>query len=193
MTRDALAPAPAARPVHPAPPTPWLPADGAGRRTHTVLDSPIGPLTLVGQGGAIVGLFMDGGRHLPEPGWYGSRDPAGFDVAARQLDEYFAGRRTDFDLPLRPGGTDFQRQVWTALLTVPYAETLSYGDIARRIGQPRASRAVGLANGRNPISIIVPCHRVIGANGSLTGYGGGLDRKRHLLALEQRAAGLSLL
>lgn len=165
----------------------------AGQRTHTVLDSPIGPLTVVGDGGAIVGLFMDGGRHLPDPDWFGARDDAGFDEAARQLDEYFAGRRTDFDLPLRPSGTPFQRQVWAALREIPYAWTISYGELARRIGQPHASRAVGLANGRNPISVIVPCHRVIGANGALTGYGGGLERKRHLLALEERTAGATLL
>ncbi|OAA25766.1 methylated-DNA-(protein)-cysteine S-methyltransferase [Frankia sp. EI5c] len=168
--------------------------DDVDGRGHAVVASPIGPLTLVAREGAIVGVFMEGGRHLPEPAWFGDHqeDPL-LAAAARQLDEYFAGRRTTFDLPLRPAGTDFQRRVWSALREIPYAETVSYGDLAHRLGQPGASRAVGLANGRNPISIIVPCHRVIGSDGSLTGYGGGLDRKRQLLALEQRVAGLSLL
>ncbi|MCK9901740.1 cysteine methyltransferase [Parafrankia colletiae] len=163
------------------------------RHTHTVIDSPVDPLTLVARDGEIVGLFMAGGRHLPDPAWFGDRDDTAFGEAARQLDEYFGGGRTAFDLPLRPAGTDFQRRVWAALREIPYAVTISYGELARRIGQPSASRAVGLANGRNPIGIVVPCHRVIGANGSLTGYGGGLHRKSRLLALEQRAAGVSLL
>ncbi|MHA3841367.1 methylated-DNA--[protein]-cysteine S-methyltransferase [Sphingomonas aestuarii] len=105
-------------------------------------------------------------------------------AAATQLDDYFAGRRTAFDLPLDFRGTDFQKSVWAALLTIPFGETRSYGDIARQIGRPTASRAVGAANGRNPISIIAPCHRVIGANGSLTGFAGGIEAKRLLLALE---------
>ena len=105
--------------------------------------------------------------------------------ALGQLAEYFAGSRQDFDLPLRPQGTAFQQTVWQALLDIPYGTTESYGELARRIGQPTASRAVGLANGRNPISIVIPCHRVVGANGSLTGYGGGIERKRTLLDLEQ--------
>ena len=111
------------------------------------------------------------------------------DEAVRQLGEYFAGERRDFDLPLDPVGTPFQLTVWAALRDIPYAETINYGQLAGRVGNPHASRAVGLANGRNPISIVVPCHRVIGANGSLTGYGGGLDRKRTLLELERRTAG----
>jgi methylated-DNA-[protein]-cysteine S-methyltransferase len=111
------------------------------------------------------------------------------DAAVRQLREYFAGERRDFDLPLEPAGTPFQLTVWDALRGIPYAETINYGQLAVRVGNPTASRAVGLANGRNPISIVVPCHRVIGANGSLTGYGGGLDRKRTLLDLERRTAG----
>ena len=107
--------------------------------------------------------------------------------AAGQLTEYFAGDRTEFDLPLRPIGTDFQRRVWRALCDIPFGRTWSYGELAMHIGSPTASRAVGLANGRNPISIVIPCHRVIGANGSMTGYGGGIERKRWLLAHEAGA------
>jgi len=103
----------------------------------------------------------------------------------RQLEEYFAGERTIFDIPLAPEGAPFEREVWRALEEIPYGETVSYGEIARRVGQPTAARAVGTANGRNPIAVIVPCHRVIGADGSLTGYGGGLERKRLLLELER--------
>jgi methylated-DNA-[protein]-cysteine S-methyltransferase len=113
-------------------------------------------------------------------------------AARRQLERYFAGERTEFDLPLAPEGTEFQRAVWAGLGTIGYGETLSYGELADRIGRPNAQRAVGLANGRNPIAVIVPCHRVIGADGSLTGYGGGLDRKQRLLALEQGVAALPL-
>jgi methylated-DNA-[protein]-cysteine S-methyltransferase len=124
----------------------------------------------------------------PDPSW--STDPCPvLDEAVRQLGEYFAGERRDFDLELDPVGTPFQLAVWAALRDIPYAETINYGQLAGRVGNPHASRAVGLANGRNPISIVVPCHRVIGANGSLTGYGGGLDRKRTLLELERRTAG----
>jgi methylated-DNA-[protein]-cysteine S-methyltransferase len=122
--------------------------------------------------------------HEPSPnGW--ERDDTAFSDAVEQLEAYFAGERREFDVELDPVGTDFQRRVWDALLTIPYGETRSYGYIAEQIGAPGASRAVGLANGRNPIGIIVPCHRVIGANGSLTGYGGGLERKQLLLDLER--------
>jgi methylated-DNA-[protein]-cysteine S-methyltransferase len=154
-------------------------------RTHTVLDSPIGELTLVALDGVLAGCYMDAQRHRPADPIFGDPDPDGFDVAAGQLAEYFAGTRTDFDLPLAMVGTDFQRRVWAGLLQIPYGETMSYGELAIRIGCPGGSRAVGLANGRNPIGIIVPCHRVIGASGSLTGYGGGLERKRHLLDFER--------
>jgi methylated-DNA-[protein]-cysteine S-methyltransferase len=127
--------------------------------------------------------FVDVDGPLPvEPGW--EEDVDALTNMVDQLDEYFAGTRTDFDLPLSLHGTDFQRRVWLELTRIPYGETISYGELARRIGRPNAMRAVGLANGRNPVSIIVPCHRVIGADGSLTGYGGGLDRKRLLLGLE---------
>ena len=122
-------------------------------------------------------------------GW--ERDDEAFPDAVEQLAAYFAGDRTEFDLELDLVGTQFQRRVWAALLTIPYGETRSYGEIARQIGSPGAFRAVGLANGHNPIGIIVPCHRVIGANGSLTGYGGGLDRKRALLEMEKSRASLN--
>jgi methylated-DNA-[protein]-cysteine S-methyltransferase len=160
-------------------------------RTHVILDSPIGPLTIVAEDGAITALYMDMQRHAPGAEAFGLPGDPGdepFATAARQLDAYFAGQLTDFDLPLAPAGTDFQRRVWDGLRAIPYGQTVSYGELARRVGNPAASRAVGLANGRNPIAIVVPCHRVIGTDGSLTGYGGGLDRKRFLLALERGTA-----
>ncbi|MEY9213877.1 methylated-DNA--[protein]-cysteine S-methyltransferase [Thermobifida halotolerans] len=163
-------------------------------RVHTVTDSPIGPLTLVAADRALVGLYLAEQRHRPAEEFFGRPDPTPFTEVETQLAEYFAGRRTAFDVPLAPEGTPFQRTVWDALLEIPYGETLSYGQLAERIGNPSASRAVGLANGRNPIGIIVPCHRVVGASGDLTGYGGGLERKKWLLALERRGTGqLSLL
>jgi methylated-DNA-[protein]-cysteine S-methyltransferase len=152
--------------------------------TFTTETSPIGELTLVGDGEALTGLYMTEHRHQPPLPPGARRDPHGFEDARRQLREYFAGDRTRFDLPLRMEGTDFQREVWSALLDIDYGQTESYGELAHRIGRPDAVRAVGLANGRNPVSIVVPCHRVIGASGSLTGYGGGLERKRFLLELE---------
>lgn len=156
-------------------------------RVHTIVDSPIGPLRIVATGGVLSGLYMDAQRHLPDEATFGVRDDDGpFDEVARQLDEYFAGERTDFDVPLHLEGTAFQRQVWAALRDIPYGETWSYGQLATHIGSSGASRAVGLANGRNPIGVIVPCHRVVGSNGNLTGYGGGLERKQFLLDLERR-------
>src|SRR5215475_1207352 len=156
--------------------------------THTVVPSPIGLLTLVCADGALTGLHMDGERHRPPVERFGERDESVplLAEAARQLRAYFAGRLTDFDLPIWLHGTPFQRRVWAALADVPYGETVSYGELAAQIGQPSAARAVGLANGRNPVAVIVPCHRVVGSTGSLVGYGGGLDRKRYLLRLEQR-------
>jgi methylated-DNA-[protein]-cysteine S-methyltransferase len=156
--------------------------------SYDIIDSPVGPLLAARDDRGVSDLRFElgGSGHLPEPGW--KHDPAALEEVRSQLDEYFAGTRTDFDLPLSLHGTDFQRLVWTELTRIPYGETTSYGELARRIGRPRAMRAVGLANGRNPVSIIVPCHRVIGADGSLTGYGGGLDRKRLLLGLESGAA-----
>jgi methylated-DNA-[protein]-cysteine S-methyltransferase len=151
------------------------------------MDSPVGPLTLVAAGGVLCGLYIDGQRHLPTAQTFGQRDDTVLAETVGQVEEYFAGQRTQFDVPMAFNGTRFQQLVWNALRTIPYAETVSYGLIARQIGRPAASRAVGLANGRNPISIIVPCHRVVGSTGQLTGYGGGLERKQFLLDLERGA------
>ncbi|MER5362861.1 methylated-DNA--[protein]-cysteine S-methyltransferase [Streptomyces sp. NPDC002785] len=153
-------------------------------RQHTVVDSPYGPLTLVATDGVLAGLYMRDQRHRPPEETFGDPDPRPFTETIRQLDAYFAGERREFDLPLHLEGTPFQRSVWAQLQLIPYGETRSYGELAELLGKPGASRAVGLANGKNPVGIIVPCHRVIGASGSLTGYGGGLDRKQRLLAFE---------
>lgn len=160
--------------------------------SHTVIDSPVGPLTLVARDGVLSGLYMSLQRHRPQEEVFGSSDPAGFEAVTEQLRGYFAGELTEFDLTLAPEGTPFQQRVWRALREIPYGETESYGGLAARIGAPGAARAVGLANGRNPISIVVPCHRVVGASGSLTGYGGGLERKQQLLDLERRVVGAAL-
>jgi methylated-DNA-[protein]-cysteine S-methyltransferase len=151
---------------------------------YSTFDSPIGELLAVGDGDSLSRLQMQGGRRgVPiDPSW--KRDDGALAAVRAQLGEYFAGARTTFDLPLAMAGNEFELSVWAALLEIPYGETASYGEIARAIGHPSAPRAVGLANGRNPIAVIVPCHRVIGADGSLTGYGGGLERKRLLLDLE---------
>ncbi|ORA36382.1 methylated-DNA--[protein]-cysteine S-methyltransferase [Mycobacterium aquaticum] len=155
------------------------------------VDSPVGPLTLAGRDGRLMHLRMVDQTYEPSrDGW--EVDDSAFPEAVEQLAEYFAGERTAFDLELHMVGTAFQRRVWAALQSIPYGETCTYGDIAREIGAPGAFRAVGLANGHNPIGIVVPCHRVIGANGSLTGYGGGLDRKRALLELEKSRQAPSL-
>lgn len=154
---------------------------------YTELDSPIGVLLITGNGSAITGVYMQDGR--PAIGDHWQRDDAHFMAAREQLQAYFRGERQHFDLPLAGEGTVFQQSVWKALREIPYGHTESYGELARRIGNHKASRAVGLANGRNPIGIIVPCHRVIGANGSLTGYAGGLERKKWLLAHEQAHMG----
>ncbi|PFG29196.1 methylated-DNA--[protein]-cysteine S-methyltransferase [Paramicrobacterium agarici] len=158
---------------------------------HSVVDSPIGPLTLVGETASghvrLTAVWMASPRHDHAEG-LGVRDGAVLAGAARQLDEYFAGERTVFDLDLDPVGTDFEKKVWMLLRDIPYGQTRSYGELAADLGDPRLSRAVGTANGRNPLSIVVPCHRVIGADGSLTGYAGGLERKRFLLSLERDGA-----
>lgn len=150
------------------------------------VDSPIGPLLLAGRDdGVLTNLAMDGQAHPPNGADAWKRDDHAFDDVADQLDAYFAGELTTFDVVLEPDGTEFQQKVWARLRAIPYGEVRSYGQLAAEIGQPKASRAVGLANGRNPIAIIVPCHRVIGANGALTGFGGGLHRKQALLDLER--------
>ncbi|TYB49231.1 methylated-DNA--[protein]-cysteine S-methyltransferase [Actinomadura chibensis] len=157
--------------------------------TRVVLDSPVGDLTLVAVDGGLAGLYMEVQRHRPPEeslGVPGDPEDEPFASAAEQLSAYFAGDLTEFDLPLNLQGTPFQQRVWTALQQIPYGETTTYGQLAAELGKPSASRAVGLANGRNPISVIVPCHRVVGANGDLTGYGGGLDRKRYLLDFERK-------
>jgi len=154
---------------------------------YTTFDSPVGELLLSGDGQALRGLYMQEGRTAAAVRADWLRDDDAFTDVRAQLDEYFDGRRTDFDLPLAMAGSEFQRRVWRALEDIPYGETISYGEQARRLGPPATPRNVGATNGRNPISIIVPCHRVVGSDGSLTGYGGGLERKRMLLDLEAGA------
>jgi methylated-DNA-[protein]-cysteine S-methyltransferase len=149
------------------------------------MESPVGRLRLLAAGGALVGVHFPGRGGGPPAEPPGPEDRPVLERARAQLEEYFAGRREEFDLPLAPRGTPFQRAVWAALLAIPFGETRSYGEIARAVGKPAAPRAVGAANGQNPIAIVVPCHRVIGSDGSLTGYGGGMQRKRWLLAHER--------
>jgi methylated-DNA-[protein]-cysteine S-methyltransferase len=157
-------------------------------RRHTVIDSPYQPLTLVAEEDRLVGLYLENQRHRPAEVTFGVRVPEAseppFAQAASQLDEYFTGRRRVFELPLTLHGTAFQQRVWAALLEIPYGQTRSYGELAEHLGRPTAARAVGLANGRNPIGVIVPCHRLVAADGGLVGYGGGIDRKQALLAHE---------
>ena len=154
-----------------------------------MVDSPIGPLTIAANERGVTGIYMVNHSHPPAAESLGRRlegpddDPV-IARAARELGEYFAGRRTSFDVPLDAAGTEFQRRVWAELARIPFGQTRSYGDLALELGDVKLTRAVGTANGRNPVSIIVPCHRVIGADGSLTGYTGGLDRKLFLLRLE---------
>lgn len=154
---------------------------------YTQMASPIGELLLFGDEHSLRGLYMDARRR---DGWRSATAP--FQLAREQLEQYFAGERSEFDIPLDLRGSEFQRSVWDALLTIPYGETRSYGEIAKQIGRPDRARAVGSANGRNPVSIVVPCHRVIGADGSLVGYGGGLERKRWLLEHEAGVAQLAI-
>lgn len=159
-------------------------------KTHSLMESPIGTLTLVNTDGVLSGLYMSEYRHGPRPGeTLGERVRRGFEQAEEELREYFDRQRTRFAIPLAMEGTEFQKSVWERLCAIPFGETRTYGQIAEEIGNPKSVRAVGLANGRNPISIVVPCHRVIGSDGSLTGYGGGLERKRFLLELEGALAG----
>lgn len=157
------------------------------QQQHTIVESPIGDLTLVGTDLGLRGLFMPGHRPAPDETTFGERDDDAFAEARAQLAAYFAGELDTFDVALDVHGTDFQRRVWHVLQTIPYGETRTYGWIAEQIAQPSAVRAVGLANARNPVSIIVPCHRVIGSTGALTGYAGGFARKQALLDLESGA------
>jgi methylated-DNA-[protein]-cysteine S-methyltransferase len=147
--------------------------------SYDLVPSPLGPLLLTGDGHALTGLYPPGHIRLPVP--VGTRDPAVFGAVREQLVEYFAGERLSFDLPLAPGGTAFQQRVWAELCRIGYGATSTYSELAVRVGRPAAVRAVGSANGRNPISIVVPCHRVVGRDGALTGYAGGLAAKRWLL------------
>ncbi len=156
--------------------------------SFTIITSPIGRLTLVAAGEALTGLYFEDDPHGAAATRGAARDERRLRRAAEQLDEYFAGRRDRFELALAPRGTAFQQTVWRALQRIPFGQTATYGDIARAVGKPAAVRAIGGANHRNPIAIVIPCHRVIGADGTMTGYGGGLDRKRTLLALEAGAA-----
>jgi methylated-DNA-[protein]-cysteine S-methyltransferase len=160
------------------------------RRLYSILPSPIGELLLVGDGEALTGLYFPGSRKAPALDDAGfARQDAAFRQARSELRAYFAGELTRFELPLGPKGTPFQQRVWQALQRIPYGTTTTYSQVAASLGQPAAARAVGLANARNPIPIIIPCHRLIGASGALTGYGGGLDRKRWLLDLEAAPPG----
>jgi methylated-DNA-[protein]-cysteine S-methyltransferase len=148
---------------------------------YTTWHSPLGQLLLAGDEHALWALHLPN-RHARGHGWMSAEEP--FARAVEQLEEYFAGQRTAFDLPLAASGSPFEEAVWGAVAAIPYGETRSYGEVARAVGRPDRARAVGSANARNPVAIIVPCHRVIGSDGSLTGYGGGLERKRALLELE---------
>ena len=158
-------------------------------RTHAVLDGPLGPMTVVGHDGALAGLYLHEQRHLPPADRLGARDDTTLPALQEQLGAYLAGELRTFDVALAPLGTPFQAEVWAALRQMPYGTTTTYGALAAAIGRPSAVRAVGAANGRNPTCLVVPCHRVVGADGSLTGYAGGLDRKRFLLDLERGRTG----
>lgn len=160
---------------------------GADTVTHTVLKTRLGELTVAMEGGKLTGLYFPG--HRPAPDWagFGTRADQGFEGAARQVEEYLDGRRESFDLPLKVKGTEFEQRVWHLIGQVPYGHTTTYGDLARQIGEGTSPRAVGAAVGKNPLCIIIPCHRVIGSTGKLTGYAGGLDRKRALLDIEQES------
>jgi methylated-DNA-[protein]-cysteine S-methyltransferase len=157
---------------------------------YTLIASPLGDLLAQRDDLGITGLYLPTGKNAATPSTDWARDDDAFDDLRAQLAQYFAGALREFSLPLNARGSAFQKRVWAALAEIPYGETASYGQTAQAIGTPTASRAVGLANGQNPISIVVPCHRVIGANGSLTGYGGGLEAKRWLLSHEAAHAGL---
>jgi len=150
-----------------------------------MVDSPVGTLTLVATDDTLSGVYVEDQLHLPDPSTLGERAGSGFEQAAEQLEEYFAGQRTDFTLRTRLEGSGFQRRIWQALTGIPYGQTWSYTRLAEAVGRPDRLRAVAATNGRNPIAVVVPCHRVVGSDGSLTGYAGGLARKRFLLDLER--------
>ncbi len=180
-------------PTVPGPTVPGPTVPGPIVQGHTVLDSPVGPLTAVCADGGLAGLYFDGQRHRPGPERLGPRDDRLLPALREQLADYWAGARTSFELPLAVSGTPFQRLVWSALQAVPYGATCTYTDLAVAIGRPTAVRAVGAANGRNPVCLVVPCHRVVGAGGALTGYAGGLERKGFLLDHELRHTGGGML
>lgn len=160
---------------------------------YTWLDTPLGPMLLTADGDALTRVSMGASPEAVKAGWErASSGPSVLAEACGQLGEYFAGTRTTFDLPLAPAGTPFQQRVWEALRAIPFGETATYLAVARTLGDPLATRAVGAANGRNPLGIVVPCHRIVGADGSLTGYAGGLDRKRWLLRHEDAVRGRTL-
>ena len=158
--------------------------------SYSIIKSPINEIMLVADDSALIGVYFVGRDHLPATSkqWKHNAQHPVLQQAARQLQEYFAGKRTEFSLPLRLAGTDFQQSVWREIALLPYGETISYSELAKRAGAPRAIRAAGTATGRNPVAIIIPCHRVVGKNGTLGGFGGGLERKRHLLGLEHPPA-----
>ena len=156
---------------------------------HTTIDSPLGDLTVVADGEELTGLYFPHHWYRPALDSFGLRVDHGFEEASRQLKEYFAGERTQFALPLRADGDDFQRSVWAEIARIPYGATVTYGEMATALDDPSLARDVGAAVGRNPLSILLPCHRVVGKNGKLTGYAGGLKRKEFLLELEKPAAG----
>ena len=161
----------------------------AGTATHATIPSSLGDLTLVTRGETVTGLYFPHHWHMPDPAVFGQYRDAGSEEVRRQLDEYLAGERREFDVPVEAAGSPFQERVWRLLRQIPYGTTVSYGDLARELGEAITAREVGAAVGRNPVSVIVPCHRVLGADGGLTGYAGGLRRKRILLDLEQQVAG----
>jgi methylated-DNA-[protein]-cysteine S-methyltransferase len=152
--------------------------------THTTIDSPIGELTLVARDGVLSGIYFPGHWHMPAPEVFGTRSERGFEQVRQQLGEYFACDRTEFELTTTVAGEEFQRRVWDLIDRIPYGQTTTYGEMAQELADPALAREVGAAVGRNPLSIITPCHRVVGKDGKLTGYAGGLERKRFLLELE---------
>jgi methylated-DNA-[protein]-cysteine S-methyltransferase len=163
----------------------------AGTAAHTTIQSSLGDLTVVTRDGAVTGLYFPHHGHLPDRGGFGPYRVAGFDEVREQLGEYLAGQRRDFDVPVTAAGSPHQRRVWNLIARIPYGETVSYGELATELGGGITPREVGATVGLNPVSILIPCHRVVGASGSLTGYAGGLRRKRTLLDLEREVAGRS--